>query len=98
MMSGKCGGCAGHKLAGLLVIIGGLNWGLLGLGWLLGYPNWNVVNMLLGSWPMVEGIVYLLVGLSALVMIFGCKCKKCKAMAGGSCKSGSCSGGSCKSA
>jgi uncharacterized membrane protein YuzA (DUF378 family) len=39
--------------------------------------NWNVVNLLLGSWPVVEGIVYVLVGLATLAMIFGCKCKKC---------------------
>ena len=63
----------------VLVIIGGLNWGLVGVGMLAG-ANWNVVNLLLGAWPMVEAIVYLLVGIDALVMLFGCRCKKCKEM------------------
>lgn len=57
-----------QKISRLLVIIGGLNWGLVGLGMLMG-GNWNVVNMLLGSMPMVEGIVYLLVGIATVMMI-----------------------------
>lgn len=57
------------KIAGILVIIGGLNWGLVGIGGFLG-RELNVVNMILGSWPQVEWIVYILVGLSALVKIF----------------------------
>ncbi len=56
------------KLFSILLVIGGLNWGLVGLGMLFG-GNWNVVNMILGSWPMVEGIVYVLVGISAVVAI-----------------------------
>lgn len=53
-------------LMGLLLFVGGLNWGLVGLGGFLG-SDLNVVHMLLGSWPMVEWIVYLLVGLAALM-------------------------------
>jgi hypothetical protein len=62
----------------LLVIIGGLNWGLYALGNWMG-SNWNVVNLLVGSWPTVENIVYLLVGLSALMMVFSMKkdCREC---------------------
>jgi uncharacterized membrane protein YuzA (DUF378 family) len=57
-----------------------LNWGLVGLEMLISSgSNWNVVNLLLGSWPVVEGIVYLLVGIAALMSIFGCHCKKCMA-------------------
>lgn len=76
----KCnckGGCVLAKLAWVLVIIGALNWGIVGVGMLMGSPL-NLVSMLVGSWPMVEGVVYLLVGISALVKIFGCPCKKCK--------------------
>ena len=62
----------------ILLIVGGLNWGLVGAGWLMGGENWNVVSMLLGAWPMVEAIVYLLVGVAAVVKIFGCHCRKCK--------------------
>lgn len=64
-------------LAWVLVVVGGVNWGLVGLSMLTGGGNWNVVNLLLGSWPMVEGIVYLLVGLSAVYSLVGCK-KMCK--------------------
>ena len=76
---GKCmGGCAVHKTSKVLLWIGGLNWGLVGIGMLIGSLNsWNVINMLLGSWPKVEAIVYILVGVAAVLKIFGCKCKKC---------------------
>lgn len=51
-------------IALILVIIGGLNWGLVGLF------NYNLVEMLLGSIPMLQTIVYVLVGVSALYMIY----------------------------
>jgi uncharacterized membrane protein YuzA (DUF378 family) len=72
-------GCGLHKLCGVLVLVGGLNWGLVGAGMLAGGAGWNLVNMLLGAWPMVEAIVYLLVGIAAIMMIVGCKCAKCTA-------------------
>jgi uncharacterized membrane protein YuzA (DUF378 family) len=62
--------CTVCFLVSALVIIGALNWGLVGLGWLLGGANWNVVNLLLGQWTMVEAIVYVLVGLAALWQLF----------------------------
>lgn len=69
-----------HSLAFILVIVGGLNWGLIGLG---GFMNadWNVVHMLLGSWPAVEWIVYILVGLSAVTLMLDHKklCRMCNA-------------------
>lgn len=58
-----------HYIAFILVIIGGLNWGLIGLGGFVG-ADWNVVGMILGSWPTVEWLVYVLVGLSALNLAF----------------------------
>ena len=58
-------------IAWVLVIIGGLNWGLVGIGELIS-KNWNVVNLLVGSWAgWLEAIIYILVGLSALVLLFG---------------------------
>lgn len=51
------------------MVIGGLNWGLVGLGGLMGGKDWNVVNMILGGMPMVESIVYLLVGVATVMMI-----------------------------
>lgn len=80
MCKGKCG-CGISCIAKVLLIIGGLNWGLIGLGMLMG-SDWNVVGMLLGSWPVVLAIVYLLVGISAIMKIFGCRCKKCKEACG----------------
>ncbi len=55
-------------VAWVLVMVGALNWGLVGLGAFMG-SNWNVVNMLLGSWPSVEWLVYVLVGASAVWML-----------------------------
>ena len=66
-----------HALEFILVIVGGLNWGLYALGNWMG-SNWNVVNLLLGSWPTVENLVYLLVGLSAVALMVGHK-KDCRA-------------------
>jgi len=58
-------------------MIGALNWGLVGLGGFFG-GDWNVVHLLLGSVVWLESLVYVLVGLSAVMMLVGCKCKKCK--------------------
>lgn len=51
-------------IALVLVIIGGLNWGLVGLF------NLDLVNLILGSIPVLAKIVYILVGLGALWMIY----------------------------
>jgi uncharacterized membrane protein YuzA (DUF378 family) len=65
-----------HMIAFLLLAIGGINWGLIGLGGFAG-SDWNVVGMILGSWPMLEWIVYILVGVSAVWILVGHK-KDCK--------------------
>jgi hypothetical protein len=51
-------------IALVLVIIGGINWGLVGIG------GWNIVDLILGSVPILAKIVYILVGLSALYLIY----------------------------
>ena len=57
-----------------LVIIGALNWGLVGLGDFIG-QDLNVVHMIVGSWPQVESLVYVLVGLAAVKkLVKGGKC------------------------
>jgi uncharacterized membrane protein YuzA (DUF378 family) len=68
-----------HKIAFVLVVIGGLNWGLVALGQFMGGANWNVVNLILGSYSTVENLVYLLVGFSALSLVFSHKgdCREC---------------------
>ena len=89
MMMQKChGGCVPNMIASALVIIGGLNWGLYGIG-MFTHMNLNVVNILLGSWPMVEALVYVLVGVATIGVLIGCKCSKCA-----NCEN--CAGGVCK--
>lgn len=63
-------------LAFTLVIVGALNWGLVAL-W-----DFNLVANLVGTWPGVEKLVYIAVGLSALYLILTHKndCKTCSAM------------------
>lgn len=56
------------QIARILVIIGGINWGLVGLGMLMG-SNWNLVNLIFGSIPVLEAIIYVLVGLAAVWML-----------------------------
>jgi uncharacterized protein len=60
------------QIARILVIVGGINWGLVGLGMLMGndMTAWNVVHMILGSISWLEAVVYVLVGLSAIVMLW----------------------------
>lgn len=48
----------------VLVVVGGINWGLVGA------IQYNLVESLLGSWPVVVGIVYDLVGLSSIYMVY----------------------------
>lgn len=51
----------------ILVIIGAINWGLVGLA------DWNLVEMIFGSVMWLENTIYVLVGLSGiweLVMLF----------------------------
>ena len=49
-------------IATILVIVGALNWGLVGL------LDLNLVTLILGSVPILVQVVYILVGLSALVV------------------------------
>lgn len=51
-------------IAKILVIIGGLNWGLVGL------LNMDLVQMIFGFMPILATVVYALVGLSALWLIY----------------------------
>lgn len=76
MCDNKWVGCMVHKICKILLFVGGLNWGLVGVGMLMN-ADWNVVHMLLGAWGTVEAIVYVLVGVAAVMKLFGCKCKTC---------------------
>ena len=48
-----------NKISFLLVVIGGLNWGTYAL-------DINLVEIIFGSFPIVEKAVYILVGLSSV--------------------------------
>lgn len=52
------------KVAIGLSLVGGLNWGLVGIGGFIG-SNLNLVNLLFGGIPVIENVVYLAVGVSA---------------------------------
>jgi len=49
-----------HMAAYTLLWVGGLNWGLVGLF------QFNLVETVLGAWPTVVTLVYILVGVSAV--------------------------------
>ncbi len=48
-------------VAFILLVIGGLNWLLIAL-----FDGFNLVESVLGSWPMLVKAAYVLVGLSAM--------------------------------
>ena len=65
-----------HTIAFILVVVGAINWGLIGIG------GWDVVNMILGKWSSVERIVHVLVGISGVLLVVSHKkdCRACGAM------------------
>ena len=48
------------KIALLLIIIGAINWGLIG------FFNFNLVSLIFGDMTMLSRIIYALVGISGL--------------------------------
>jgi len=48
----------------VLVIVGAVNWGLVGLG------GWDLVDLIFGSVAWLARLIYVLVGLSGLYMIW----------------------------
>jgi uncharacterized protein len=60
-----------HRIAFILLIIGGINWLLTGI-----FPAWNLADYIT---VLLARIVYLLVGAAAVYEIFGHKdrCKDC---------------------
>ncbi|MEK7617944.1 MAG: DUF378 domain-containing protein [Patescibacteria group bacterium] len=63
-----------HIVTFVLIIVGALNWGLVGLF------DFNLVMRILGGAPGIEKLVYILVGISAVVEIFthSKTCRMCK--------------------
>ena len=70
---------ATHVVSFILLAIGGLNWGLVGLGMWFG-GNWNIVNLIFGSWSWLESLIYVLVGVATVILLVTHKktCKNCE--------------------
>ncbi|MBI4208478.1 MAG: DUF378 domain-containing protein [Deltaproteobacteria bacterium] len=70
-MKTKCFVC---NIVGLLVIIGALNWGLVGIFQL------NVVDAIFGEMSILGRVLYSLVGLAGVMKLITCfkDCPKCK--------------------
>ena len=69
-----------HMIAFILLIIGGLNWLLVGLF------QWDIGAIFGGMDALISRIVYILVGLSAIYILATHKqdCKGCSTSSGGS--------------
>ena len=52
------------KIALILTIIGGINWGLIGIA------NLNLVELIFGFAPILVTIIYILVGLAACYTLY----------------------------
>ena len=64
-----------HIVAFILVIVGGLNWLLVGIF------GWDIGILFGGQGAMVSKLIYILVGLSAIYLLLSHKkdCKHCSA-------------------
>ncbi len=54
-----------HMVSWVLLVVGGLNWGVYGVT----NMNTNLVNKIFGSMSWLEMLIYTLVGLAAVVEI-----------------------------
>lgn len=52
-----------NKVATVLLVVGGLNWGLVGAF------DYNLVDSLFGAGSALSRVIYVLVGLAALVVL-----------------------------
>jgi len=68
-----------HKITFTLLLIGGLNWLVLGIS------GWDIGQLFGGQEAIVSRIIYVLVGLAAIAEIIGHKqnCKSCAEGKGG---------------
>lgn len=51
-----------YNIATILLIVGGLNWGLVGL------LNFDLVAAIFGTMSLISKVIYILVGVSAVVV------------------------------
>ena len=66
--------CILCKIAGLLVVIGAINWGLVGI------LNFNLVSFIFGDMTTLSRVVYGAVGVSGVISVISCLkcCPGCK--------------------
>ncbi len=69
-MKNLCGVC---KIVGLFVVVGAINWGLVGVF------HFNLVDKIFGEMSMLSRVVYGLVGISGLLFLasYFKTCPKC---------------------
>ncbi len=72
-----------HYIAFILLVVGGLNWGVFGL------TGWDVGQLFGGMDAAVSQIIYIVVGLAALVEVFTHKMNCAQCQAGGDSESAS---------
>lgn len=62
-----------HVVSFALVVVGAINWGLVGLF------DFNLVELVFGAVPWLERLIYVLVGVAGVVLIFTHKtdCRVC---------------------
>jgi uncharacterized membrane protein YuzA (DUF378 family) len=70
----KSSGCIVCKIVGILVIIGALNWGLVGA------LQFNLVEAIFGVGSAITRVIYVLVGLAGIMKLVSCfkECPCCK--------------------
>lgn len=80
--------CGVHRLALALIIVGAINWGLVGVA------DLNLVTTVFGN-GWVTKLIYVLVGLSGLAMLTARRCCVGACKGPGNCQDGTCSSGGC---
>ncbi len=55
--------------ARILLIVGGINWGLVGLGYFI-KKDLNFINLLSAYYTQLPAIIYCVMGLAAIWLIF----------------------------
>lgn len=51
------------------LVVGGIVWGLVGLGYFL-KTNLNIINLILGGIPIIENLLYIIVGVCAVSVAY----------------------------
>ena len=57
-------------LATILILVGALNWGVIGVSKMVGDKTYDLVTMVTPGYPMVENIIKIVVGVAAIYYVF----------------------------